>query len=170
METTVTTVDTLLRSPTLGSTTDMRTHPVCSESSLCFLQTVSCGCSQLSVEGGMDAHKQAHFWKSQGSSGVVLDLRLPDGPPDPSSAGVAVQGTSTQTSSSLRVNLMSCFLRARLPVSPPHFLSQISSTEILACLILSWRVFLRGLGLTQYATWMSHFICQQTLWMVMLPG
>lgn len=95
---------------------------------------------------------------------------VPDGPPDPSSAGVAVQGTSTQTSSSLRVSLMSCFLRARLPAPPPHFLSQISSNEILVCLILSWRVFLRGLGLTQYATWMSHFICQQTLWMVMLPG
>lgn len=93
---------------------------------VCFLQTVSCGCSQLSVEGGMDAHKQAHFWKAQGSSGVVLDLRLPDSPPGLSSAQVAVQGTSTQTSSSLRVNLMSCFLGARLPAPPPHFLSQIS--------------------------------------------
>lgn len=120
METAVTTVDTLLRSPTLGSTTDMRTHPLCSESSLCFLQTVSCGCSQLSVEGGMDAHKQAHFWKTQGSSGVVLDLRLPDSPLDLSSAWVAVQGTSTQTSSSLRVNLLSCFSGARLPA--PHLI------------------------------------------------
>lgn len=118
VKTTVTTVNTPLRSPTVGHTTDMRTHPLCSESSLCFLQTVSRGCSLLSVEGGRDAHRQAHFWKIQGSSGVGVDLRLPDSPPDLSSAWVAVQGTSTQTSS-LRV-LISCFLGARLP--GPHLI------------------------------------------------
>ena len=45
-----------------------------------------------------------------------------------------------------------------------------SSNEILVCLILSWHVFLRGLGLTKHATRMSHFIFQQTVWTVMLTG
>ena len=48
--------------------------------------------------------------------------------------------------------------------------TDISSNEILVCLILSWHVFLRGLGLTKHATQMSHFIFQQTMWTVMLTG